>query len=292
MRKVLAVGSIFIALSLFPVAGQFSWVPPAGATGHEGQIVGGDNQTPIGNAAAVWQARGRPVARISRPDGQCGTGFMIDQDCLLTCAHVVEGQPAANLTAEFVYQDVTAPYQRSGNVCPGADAGCNPPEVWTTNTVQVISPSTAQDCAIIKLNLKNGQHAGDAYGNVTVRAGNPVVGEKVHVIGHPDGRCKEYSHDAAAVVIALADAGCGGAGWFSHGADTEGGSSGSPVFGEDGCVIGKHCAAAPGLPVRNCAIAITAIRGAVENKGCAFKDWSTPTTTEPSTWGTVKGLFR
>ena len=220
------------------------------------QICEPNSLTPIGNVPA-WQPRGRPVARVNTPEGM-GTGFLYSDCCLLTCGHVVEGVDAKDITVWFDFEDKTPPY------LPGYN--CTP-DPWAVCSVTVVPPC---DIAVIHIWPREGQCPGTIYPPVNLANRVPVPGEDVHVIGHPQGRCKEYSHDDYATVIMLNDpwchdtCGCGPIGCcVSHGADTEPGSSGSPVFDSNGDVIGVHCCRGPVSPpadtCRNCFVPIEEI---------------------------------
>lgn len=255
--------------------------------------VGPDNSIAIKNAAvpAAWYNIGRPVARVDTPR-ECGSGFLISDDCFLTCAHVVTGQPADSIKLWFDYEDKTAPFENHRGCGNDPDSACSAPDVWSVVSVTILSPPESLDCALIKVATKNSKKAGEVYGKVTVNFREPVKDEKVYVIGHPEGGCKEWSSDAAAKVITVNDPDCGPATkWFSHGADTQSGSSGSPVFSGDGCVIGKHCSGIASVP-KNCAVKMTAIRAAVEALGCAFQVCDRPVPSMPTTWGHVKAVYR
>jgi V8-like Glu-specific endopeptidase len=233
------------------------------------QVCGDTNMIPIMSAPAFWQAKGQPVAKlvIAKSYGTfCCTGFLYSDCCMLTCGHCVWDTAtnsvisAKNVRVHFGYEDRTVPYE--------SGYGCNP-DVWYACSVYVASPCSV---AVIYVDRKSqkgypGQCPIDKYGTVTFRLTAPIPGENVHVVGHPEGRCKEYSHDDYATVKAYPDPDCD---WCwkagvppecgaSHGADTQGGSSGSPVFDDNGYVIGIHCGADGEDPCKNCFTPIIAV---------------------------------
>jgi V8-like Glu-specific endopeptidase len=73
---------------------------------------------------------------------------------------------------------------------------------------------------------------GDLYGYFEMDVRAPVSGEDMVIIGHPGStRPKKVS---------LGFTGSSGTSWFYYQADTEGGSSGSPVLSADGLYLGTH----------------------------------------------------
>lgn len=267
-------------------------VPSAAAPPGPSVPVGPDNSIAIRNAAvpAGWLALGRAVARVDTPR-ECGSGFLIGDDCFLTNAHVVSGQAAADIKLWFGYEDTTAPFDNHRGCAVAADGACAAPDVWTVTSVTILSPATALDCALIKVAPKAGRTPGQVYGKLAVSFREPVLDEKVAVIGHPDGGCKEWSSDGDAKVVAVNDAACGPAGWFSHAADTQSGSSGSPVFASDGCVIGMHAAGIASVP-KNCAVKMSAVKALVEAQGCTFVVCDQPVPAAPTSWGRMKAGYR
>jgi len=216
------------------------------------QVCGTDNQIPLYSAPAAWKPRGIPVAGIDIDNDNDidGTGFLYHTHCLLTAYHVVAGANIANIRIWFAYVDTTEPYN-SGN-CTA--------DKWEACSVKVVLPCSV---AVIYIRDKSGGAPGGKYGYVTLNPREPIVAESVWVIGHPGGRCKEYSHDDYATVKAVNDAACSGGTecsgsncCSSHGADTEPASSGSPVFDSTGKVIGLHVGADGLIPCKNCFVPI------------------------------------
>jgi V8-like Glu-specific endopeptidase len=211
------------------------------------QICGFNSQIPIMAAPQTWRNFRKPVAMIVvhyTGVDSVGTGFLYDNCCLVTAAHVIRSAPApGNVEIWFGYEDTTPPYQ-SGDCTP---------DVWECCSLKV-NPD-GYDVGVVYIKQKNGKCPGTSgYGIFQISGIGPQQGWGVHIIGHPGGRCKEYSHDDYATVISNGvDPNCdGGAGEWSHGADTEGGSSGSPVIDDAGKIIGVHTAMDGNTPCKNC----------------------------------------
>lgn len=287
IRKSAVAALVVGALAVVAARGASAQVIP-------GAIIGDDNSTAIGNAPAMWKELAKPVGLVETAKG-CGTAFLIGDDCMLTCAHVVEGEDLESIKIWFDYEDKTAPYERHRSDCGTADSALSTPDKWTVASVTILSSEEDLDCALIKVAKKDGEFPGEVYGHVTVRLTEPTVIERVHVIHHADAGGKEYSHDGDSKVYDPDDRDChslGRPGWFSHGADAENGASGAPVFDKNGCVIGKHCASVTiEGNTKNCAVKMNAVAAAVEAQGCLLDVWAA-TPTEPKTWGQVKSLYR
>lgn len=127
------------------------------------------------------------------------------------------------------------------------------PEESISGVRTIVQAEPYFDFALLQLNLP----LGEIYGWLPVerRKENILDVQAVKIIQHPAGRPKEIVVDDTAVV--------GFPGKFIHyRADTEGGSSGSPVFALNGDrIIGLHHA---GTPVRNEAARIDVIAELIE----------------------------
>jgi len=172
---------------------------------------------------------------IVRTDDTCGTGFLYDDCCLVTAGHVIAGviNHPEKVKVWFAYEDITEPYTK-GNDCS--------PDTWDCCDLEL--NRDGYDVGVVYIKKKNGKYPGQSgYGLLPISSVGPQQGWGAYVIGHPGGRCKEYSHDSYATIISNGtDPSCSTGEW-SHGADTEPISSGSPVFDDAGKVIGIHVGA-------------------------------------------------
>ncbi|WP_233508238.1 trypsin-like serine peptidase [Spongiactinospora gelatinilytica] len=86
----------------------------------------------------------------------------------------------------------------------------------------------------------DGRPAGETFGwnRLSVQTGKLVIGEPVNIIGHPNGRLKEISIRENRLEVRL-DA------FIQYQADTEPGSSGSPVFNDQWEVTALHHSGVP-----------------------------------------------
>src|SRR5213593_1128655 len=99
--------------------------PGRDASGSPSDVIGNDNSVPIMTAPEAWRNRRAPVAVILRFLGnlrvRCGTGFLVDDDCLITAAHALtDGNgkllPLKKYKIYFKYEDTTQPFEKD-RVC-------------------------------------------------------------------------------------------------------------------------------------------------------------------------------
>ncbi|MFP2913013.1 trypsin-like serine peptidase, partial [Pyxidicoccus sp. 3LFB2] len=198
--------------------------------------------------------RARPVARLLiNGSGGC-TGWLVgSQGHLMTNQHCIgTASDAQNTSYEFMAEGATCAtncaswFGCPGNVISGA------------TLVKVDAP---RDYALVQLS----QNPTNTYGYLQLRSSGAVVNERIFVPQHPAGWGKKIavtSTDANdqsgfAEVYSLTEASCqsGGPNDVGYFADTQGGSSGSPVIGHgDNLVVAlHHCAYCPnrGVPIQS-----------------------------------------
>lgn len=147
-----------------------------------------------------------------------GTGFRISDDLLLTNHHVLfdDQGPATTVEAWYGYERSFAGATREPQViaCDQGTIVGRKDHDWAV--VKVASPLPAQARPI--------EIAG---------APTPAVADRVYIIQHPDGRVKQIGMVHNTVVKVDDDR-------IGYLTDTEGGSSGSPVFDEQWRLVGLH----------------------------------------------------
>lgn len=170
----------------------------------------------------------RAVCRIITKDGQgLGTGFLISPQLLMTNNHVIGShQEAEGLLAEFDYER-------------GLDGRQLPVTRFELNAgVLVTDDRDDLDYTVIAVGARvDGKGELEQYGCLPISSARDKhqLGDHVNIIQHPDGRLKE------AVVrenqlVARPNPGT----VLYYVADTEPGSSGSPVMNERFCVVALH----------------------------------------------------
>lgn len=194
----------------------------------------------------------RAVARLLINGSSACTGWLVgDQGHLMTNEHCIgSSSAAANTDYEFMAE---------GSNCSTSCASwfaCSGTVVATSATL--IQLDSALDYALVKLPT----NPTGTYGYMQLRDSAPSVNERIYIPQHPAGYGKKIAVESSASsdqsgyceVYSTNQPPCsGGPGDIGYYADTQGGSSGSPVLGySDHCVVAlHHCANCPnrGVPI-------------------------------------------
>ncbi|MGW5613348.1 trypsin-like serine peptidase [Streptomyces sp. NPDC003877] len=176
---------------------------------------------------------GASVARITlRRDGRelpHGTGFLVSPRLMMTNHHVLPDEDfPRHCFAEFNAQ-VTIDNQPDTVVRMEFDPGT------------FFAADQRLDFALVAVApAQDGRTAGEIFGwnRLSVQIGKLVLGEKVNIIGHPDGRLKEIVLRDNAVLVRLDD-------FVHYRTDTRPGNSGSPVFNDQWEVVALHHSGVP-----------------------------------------------
>lgn len=159
-----------------------------------------------------------------------GTGFMVSPTLLLTNNHVLPDAEAAleaevEFGAEMTIDDEPPAWSRF-KLDP---AGGFHTDERLDYTLVRVRPAT------------DGRDAGALFGwnRLLARQGKIVNGEPVNLVGHPSGRLKEITIRRNELSLQLTD-------FLHYSADTEPGSSGSPVFNDQWEVVALHHSGVPG----------------------------------------------
>lgn len=196
-----------------------------------------------------YYSPGRAIAKLTINDANesypC-TGFLVGKSILLTNSHCLPVNVSAcpNILAEF-----------------GFETGSIGSEV--IECVKLLKSSDDLDYALLKLRGEPGVK----WGYLTLLANEESNGTNtMFVIQHPAGKVKHIAIQQCQAIMNSADSNVE----FWHTCDTEGGSSGSPVFDEGNNVVGIHHAgfaeSAPKDIRFNRAIASRAIRADIEEE--------------------------
>ena len=165
-------------------------------------------------------ARARSVARIRRPDGILGTGWLIEDGWLLTNHHVLpDALTASNSQAEFNYQ---------------TDVGGTPLE----SRCYELSPEgyasdEKLDYALVRIKDDAGRPLSDWRTLPVDCEARPLRSEHVNIIQHPRGGYKQVAVTANQVTDVPVPS-------VQYTTDTMRGSSGSPVLNDAWRVVALH----------------------------------------------------
>lgn len=187
-------------------------------------------------------AASRPVARlVTRLGGKSfsyGTGFMVSPTLLMTNNHVLEAaEVAGRTTAEFDYErDV------DGRELAASSFTLEPARFFLTNVsldfaLVAVAPRAANGRALAEF----------GFCPLIGAEGKILKGDPINIVQHPKGRLKEIVVRENRLVD-LPDADDGRFALYE--ADTEPGSSGSPVFNDDWEVVALHHSGVPRLDAK------------------------------------------
>jgi endonuclease G, mitochondrial len=175
-------------------------------------------------------AAARAVCRIAiqGPAGPVGfgTGSLVSPSLLLTNHHVLESADVARRSrAEFNFQDGL-----DGAPLPTVSLGLDPDRFFVANE--------ERDFALVAVAASPAALSQFGLNPLIEAEGKAVVGEFVTIIQHPRGNKKQVALRENRIVDLL-DA------FVHYEADTEPGSSGSPVFNDQWEIVALHHASVP-----------------------------------------------
>ncbi|TYZ67821.1 hypothetical protein PybrP1_002729, partial [[Pythium] brassicae (nom. inval.)] len=179
------------------------------------------------------------VARLLINGSGLCTGWLAGSEGhLITNQHCIETAADARvIDIEFAAESASCAEECKQQL------GCAGTIAATTSTFITNSPiSTGSDYALIKLPASANIAA---YNFLQLRASGPVLNERIYIPQHPGGKAKRIASvldsgkDATVESVTTNDS-CG-SNQVGYNADTEGGSSGSPIIGaSDNKVIALH----------------------------------------------------
>lgn len=201
-------------------------------------------------------AAARAVGRILIKDDRgrligYGTGSMISPDLMLTNHHVLDtARTAVTSQVEFNYQDGI-----DGKLLNVTTFGLDPDRFFLADE--------ALDFAIVAVRAATEELAPFGFNRLIKSDGKALVGEFVTIVQHPRGEKKQVALRENRIID-------GQDRFLHYSADTEPGSSGSPVFNDQWEVVALHHASVKAPEhtefggILNEGIRVSAIVGAVE----------------------------
>jgi V8-like Glu-specific endopeptidase len=218
------------------------------ARGQLEAIIGGNDLLPIWFLNRGAELR-RTVARIKvvTSDGAegYGTGFLVGPGILITNRHVLDQSDIGGDSLLSIVASAVAEFDVE--ILPQETAPGKTRLVSSTPAVFRLAPQTllltdawnALDYVLIALEPKSldGQHDISEYGynRLSADKGKTVTGEPVFIIQHPNGDSKKISLLNNRMMIRNEQSS-----YLYYEADTEPGSSGSPVFNRQWEVVALH----------------------------------------------------
>jgi hypothetical protein len=205
----------------------------------------------------VEYGRARAVCRLlSNGSGFC-TGWLCSaQNHVMTNEHCVSSSSSAmNTDFDFMAEAPTCSTPNCQNCFPGT--------VYGGGGI-FIQDNYNLDYCLMQINVLPGEmDPAGTFGYLELDNRVAVPGEEIYIVGHPGARAKEMSiysthpndPNGIPVVYSISEPACQGSGYSDVGyfADTEGGSSGSPVLARSShkVIALHHCAYCPnrGVPI-------------------------------------------
>jgi endonuclease G len=202
--------------------------------------------------AALFASKsvGRIVTKLSGGRVAYGSGFMVSPSLMITNHHVLPSEEIASLSmVEFDYQR-----DRLGRMLTVSSFRLDP-SIFFLNDLSL-------DFALVAVSPAGSSKPLDNYGwcPLIPTLGKIITGEPINIVQHPKGDLKQ-------IVIRenlLLDTFEGTENFLHYEADTEPGSSGSPVFNDQWEVVALHHS---GVPRKNSKGALLSKDGTVWKKG-------------------------
>lgn len=174
----------------------------------------------------------RSVGRVRFGERAIGTGFLVTPTLLLTNAHVIGAHAeVSDAAVEFDFEE-----DESGSMKPSVLFDLDP------NGVFISSPRQDLDYTLVSVKSKSrdGKTSLSRYDHVQLdsRTGKILRGESVNVIQHPQGEPKQIALRNCMLTAFLER-------HLHYEADTQPGSSGSPVFNDQWQVVCLHHSGVP-----------------------------------------------
>jgi endonuclease G, mitochondrial len=179
------------------------------------------------------------VGLVSTDGAENGTGFLVAPGLMITNWHVIQDDEMA--ARSDLMLDFEA--NRFGPDKPTQIFSLSPKKFFLTN------PDLDYTLVAVEQILSNGRSLAEyGFHPLIGKIGKAVVGECVNIIQHPGGKVKQIAMRNNRLLDLPGESEPGDEEWdpyFLYEADTEKGSSGSPVFNDQWEVIALHHAAVP-----------------------------------------------
>lgn len=195
-----------------------------GNGGRTRKVIGTEDFLGVGYLEAGVGAA-RPVGRVViREDGQVagyGTGSLVSPELLLTNHHVLpSAEVAQGSTVEFSYQD-------------GWDGEPLTPKTFELDPDRFFLADEDLDFALVAVGASPDELVDFGFNRLIDDKGEGAVGEFVTIVQHPRGERKQVALRENRIVDVVDS-------FLHYEADTEPGSSGSPVFNDRWEVVSLH----------------------------------------------------
>ncbi len=195
-----------------------------GPSGRPRKIVGTEDFLAVSyleDGVRAARAVGRVVIREDGDIAGFGTGSLVSSSLLLTNHHVLpSAQVAAGSSVEFSFED-------------GSDGQPRTPVVVDLDPERFFLADEDLDFALVAVDATTDQLAGFGFNRLLEDETDATEGRFVTIVQHPRGEKKQIALRENRIVEVLDT-------FLHYAADTEPGSSGSPVFDDTWQVIALH----------------------------------------------------
>jgi len=175
----------------------------------------------LDGGVAAARAVGRVVIRENGSVAGFGTGSLVSPSLLITNNHVLPSAEVADGSSiEFKFQD-------------GVDGKPEDPVTFDLDPAKFFLTDKDLDFALVAVKATSGELADFSFNRLTDDKGKDTLGSFVTIVQHPKGEKKQIALRENRVVDVLDD-------HLHYAADTEPGSSGSPVFDDTWRVVCLH----------------------------------------------------
>jgi endonuclease G, mitochondrial len=180
----------------------------------------------LASGVAAARAVGRVVIREGGQLAGYGTGSLVSPSLLLTNHHVLPStQVAKGSSVEFGFED-------------GPDGKPLRPRSFELDPGRFFLADEELDFALVSVRATSEELAGFGFNRPIAGGAEGAVGEFVTIVQHPRGEKKQIALRENRIVDVLDS-------FLHYEADTEPGSSGSPVFNDRWQVVSLHHASVP-----------------------------------------------
>jgi V8-like Glu-specific endopeptidase len=167
----------------------------------------------------IGLVKARSVVRVVCADGASGSGFLTDKNLLITNHHVLPTEATAReAVVQFNYQQTA-----TGLDAPMDEFGLAPQDVFVTSSME------ENDWTAVRVR----GNPNEKWGALTLTRVEPKVKDHVNIIQHPGGGAKQIALYHNIVVFVGHDR-------LQYLTDTLPGSSGSPIFDSNWCIVALH----------------------------------------------------
>lgn len=152
-----------------------------------------DDNYPAESYLSIYE-NSQGVVKIMAGDDDIGSGALVGEDLILTCAHCIK-EPPDDMHVLFDYVQIRREGASEATSCPVVEV------VWNGHKSKRPPGLSPLDLALIRIGPdSNGRSACASHPILRITTDQASAGERIYVIGHPTGKPKVV-HDDACVLF-------------------------------------------------------------------------------------------